>query len=92
MDNGQGVGLLKDPAVLSIAAKHSKSPAQILLRWGVERGNAIIPKTSSEGRLEENINIFDFELDEKDMEEMVGAIKEVLTARGVKLPVTQLTW
>lgn len=72
MDNGQGIGLLQDPLILSLASKHSKSPAQILLRWGVQRGTAIIPKTSSERRLRENLDVFDFELEEEDVEGIEG--------------------
>ncbi|GMH94562.1 hypothetical protein TL16_g12941 [Triparma laevis f. inornata] len=72
MDNGQGIGLLQDPLILSLASKHSKSPAQILLRWGVQRGTAIIPKTSSERRLRENLDLFDFELEEEDVEGIEG--------------------
>lgn len=72
MDQGRGVGLLKDPAVLSIASKHGKTPAQVLLRWGVQRGNAVIPKTSSAARLAENLDVFGFELEGEDMEALYG--------------------
>lgn len=59
--------LLKLEAVKAIAVAHSKTPAQILLRWGVQRGTAVIPKTSKKARLAENIAIFDFELSEEQM-------------------------
>jgi D-xylose reductase len=48
--------------VREAAAHHGKSPAQIVLRWGVQRGTAVIPKTSRAERLRENLSIFDFEL------------------------------
>jgi len=61
MDRGQSVGLLQNPSVLEIAARVGKTPAQVLLRWGVQKGNAVIPKTSSVARLRENKDLFGFE-------------------------------
>jgi D-xylose reductase len=68
MDQKQGVGLLKDPKILKIAESHGKSSAQIMLRWGTQRGTAIIPKCSSVERLRENLAVSDFNLTEEDME------------------------
>jgi D-xylose reductase len=58
---------LEQSVVREIAARHSKTPAQVLLRWGVERGTAVIPKTTRSQRLRENLEIFDFELSAEDM-------------------------
>ncbi|NNK46917.1 MAG: aldo/keto reductase, partial [Altererythrobacter sp.] len=54
-------------AVLSASQTHGKTPAQIVLRWGVQRGTAIIPKTSKPERMRENLNIMDFALREEEM-------------------------
>jgi 2,5-diketo-D-gluconate reductase A len=62
---GQGGGLT-DPVIARIAEKHGRTPAQIVLRWHVEAGLAVIPKSSNPARLAENIAIFDFALDEED--------------------------
>ena len=51
-----------------MAKKYSKTPAQIVLRWGVQRGTAIIPKTSNPDRLKENLTITDFNLSPEEME------------------------
>ncbi len=59
--------VLNEQVVRDLASKYKKSPAQIVLRWGVQRGTAVIPKTSREDRLCENINIFDFELASEEM-------------------------
>ncbi len=59
--------VLAQPAVMAIAAAHDKSPAQVVLRWGVQRGTAVIPKTSRVERLVENLAIFDFELTADEM-------------------------
>ncbi|XP_023933268.1 aldose reductase-like [Lingula anatina] len=59
--------LLEDPRLLEIAKKVGKSPAQVVLRWGIQRGYAVIPKTVSEERMKENLQIFDFELSDEDM-------------------------
>lgn len=53
---------LTETIVKDIAAKHNKTPAQVVLRWGVQRGTAIIPKSSNTGRVAENIALFDFNL------------------------------
>lgn len=55
------------PLIQELAEKHGKTPAQILLRWGVQRRTVVIPKTSRSERLRENLDIFDFELAEDDM-------------------------
>jgi D-xylose reductase len=59
--------VLAQPIVRQIAARHEKAPAQIVLRWGVQRGTAVIPKTSRPERLRENLAIFDFELAAEEM-------------------------
>lgn len=59
--------VLVQSAVVAIADRVGKTPAQVILRWGVQRGNAIIPKTSKVERLKENADLFDFELSDDDM-------------------------
>ena len=59
--------LLTDPCVTSIASDVSRSPAQILLRWGIQRGTAVIPKSSNPLHMAENLNVFDFELTDSQM-------------------------
>lgn len=59
--------LLDDATIGEIANSHDRSPAQILLRWGVQRGTAVIPKTSKVERLAENLSLFDFELSHDEM-------------------------
>ena len=59
--------VLQSAVVNDIAAAHGKSPAQVVLRWGVQRGTAVIPKTSRVERLAENIDIFDFSLTDAEM-------------------------
>ena len=59
--------LLASPCVVAIASKHGKTAAQVLLRWAVQRGTAVIPKTQTPERMLENLNVFDFALDSDDM-------------------------
>lgn len=59
--------VLVDPVVTKIAAAHGKTAAQTVLRWGVQRGCAVIPKTQTEARLAENLALFDFELGAAEM-------------------------
>jgi D-xylose reductase len=62
--------VLNDPAILAIAKAHQKSAAQITLRWAVQRGTAVVPKTSQPSRLKENLELFDFELSASEMTEI----------------------
>jgi diketogulonate reductase-like aldo/keto reductase len=53
---------LNDPVIGDIATAHGKSPAQVMLRWGLQQGRSVIPKSTKPSRIAENINVFDFEL------------------------------
>lgn len=59
--------VVKEPAVIEMAEKHSRTPAQIVLRWDLQHGVATIPKSGNPERLAENARIFDFELSQDDM-------------------------
>ncbi|MBB1337837.1 MULTISPECIES: aldo/keto reductase [unclassified Pseudoalteromonas] len=59
--------VLEQSVVKAAARNHGKTPAQVVLRWGVQRGTAIIPKTSKLERMKENLALFDFELTEQEM-------------------------
>jgi len=60
-------GLLDDPVIAEIARAHEKSPAQIVIRWHVQRGIVVIPKSTSLERLRENGQVFDFALDDSEL-------------------------
>ncbi|MEV8628293.1 aldo/keto reductase [Streptomyces sp. NPDC051079] len=64
---GQGRGLLDVPAIVAIARKHARTPAQVVLRWHVQLGNVVIPKSVTPSRIRENIAVFDFTLDAEDL-------------------------
>jgi 2,5-diketo-D-gluconate reductase A len=59
--------LLSDDTIETVAAHHEKTPAQTILRWHLQLGNVVIPKSVTPERIRENIEIFDFELSEDDM-------------------------
>lgn len=63
-------GILEDEMLNEIAAKHNKTVAQVILRWHLEQGIIIIPKSVRKERMEENLNVHDFKLDESDMEKI----------------------
>jgi diketogulonate reductase-like aldo/keto reductase len=56
-----------EPSVRELAEKYQKTPAQIILRWAVQQGISTIPKSSNPSRIQENFNIFDFEMDQSDI-------------------------
>lgn len=64
---GQGGDLLKNDTLVSLAKKYGKSPAQVILRWHVQLGYMVIPKSVTPERIRSNIDIFDFELSADDM-------------------------
>ena len=67
---GQGKGLLENPQIVEVAQRKDRTPAQVVLRWHVQLGCVVIPKSVNPDRIRENINIFDFELDDADMAEI----------------------
>ena len=68
-------GLLEDPILMRIARKYGKTVAQVILRWNLQRGITSIPKSVNKKRIEENINIFDFELSSGDMNKIFALNK-----------------
>ena len=68
---GQGK-LLEDATLAEVARKHGKTPAQVVIRWHLDSGLVVIPKTVDSGRLRENIDVFDFRLDPDDMDRIAG--------------------
>jgi 2,5-diketo-D-gluconate reductase A len=64
---GRGA-VLEDPVIAGIARKHGKTAAQVIIRWHLELGLTVIPKSSSRARQQENLSVFDFRLDQSDLE------------------------
>ena len=64
---GQGKGLLEDASIAEVAGKHGRTPAQVVLRWHLQLGNVIIPKSVTPSRIRENLDLFGFSLDDEDM-------------------------
>lgn len=69
---GANESVLEQEVVKRAAQRTGKTPAQVVLRWGVQRGNAVIPKTTKPERLIENLSVFDFELSEQEMQDISG--------------------
>ncbi|MFI6024618.1 aldo/keto reductase [Amycolatopsis magusensis] len=63
----KGGDLLADPVVRELAEKHGRTPAQVVLRWHVQLGNVVIPKSVTPSRIRENAALFDFELADEDV-------------------------
>jgi 2,5-diketo-D-gluconate reductase A len=57
---------LNNPVIKAVAQKHGKSPAQVVVRWHLDEGLIVIPKSVTPSRIRENIEVFDFSLDEDD--------------------------
>ncbi len=68
--NIQGPRLFDDPVIKTISKRYDKTPAQILLNWGIKRETVVIPKSTYHSRIMENIDIFDFELSDEEMKQI----------------------
>lgn len=71
---GRG-GTFDNPAIVKLAEKYGKTPAQVMLRWHIQRGIVVIPKSTHIDRMEENFNVFDFTLPDEDMDAITGLDK-----------------
>ena len=72
---GQGGGELSDPVVTALAERHGKTPAQVLLRWALDRGDIVFPKSVRKERLAENFDVFDFALTEDEVASLAALDK-----------------
>ena len=68
-------GMFTEPVLIEIADKYGKTPAQVILRWNVQQGVIVIPKSVHKERMEENLAIWDFVLDSEDMEKIAALDK-----------------
>ncbi len=65
---GQGRGLLAEPVLTEVGRSKNKSPAQVVLRWHIQLGTIVIPKSATPSRIRENFDVFDFALDDAEMQ------------------------
>ncbi|XP_021769587.1 NADPH-dependent aldo-keto reductase, chloroplastic-like isoform X1 [Chenopodium quinoa] len=85
----QGAGaknrsILADPILTTIAKELGKSPAQVALRWGLQKGHSVLPKTSNEARLKENLDVFDWSIPENLLCKL-SEIKQEKFVKGVEM-------
>ncbi|MBN9737321.1 MULTISPECIES: aldo/keto reductase [unclassified Pseudonocardia] len=76
---GQGKGLLDAPELAELARKYGKSAAQVVLRWHIQLGNIVFPKSNDPGRIKENFEIFDFSLTDDD----IASIEKLHTGKRI---------
>lgn len=69
---GQHTSALQDPTIGAIAEAHGKSPAQVMLRWGIQEGRSVIPKSTKPERIAQNIDVFNFELSTDELAAIDG--------------------
>jgi len=88
---------LEDPVIGEIARAHGKSPAQVMLRWGLQQGRSVIPKSTKPERIAENLDVFDFDLtadelaaiDALDTGQRGGPEPEVITLEAFGRPIPE---
>lgn len=68
----RGGPVLADPTVVAIADRVGKSPAQVVLRWSLQLGNVVLPRSVTPSRIAENLELFDFSLTDEDMSALAG--------------------
>ena len=95
--DGEHSSTLQDPVIGGIADAHGKSPAQVMLRWGVQQGRSVIPKSTKPQRIAENLDVFDFDLtaeelaaiDALDTGQRGGPEPEVITLESFGRPIPE---
>ena len=83
---------MDDPVIIKIAKAHNKTPAQVMIRWAVQRGTICIPKSVHEDRIIENGQIYDFILGDKEMSEIRSLDKGYRFARRSFLLPSPMDW
>lgn len=73
---GKGGRVLKDKTIAGLAAKHGVAPGQVVLRWLLQRGFSVNPKSVHEERMRQNLDVFGFELNDADMQTIAGLNKD----------------
>eukprot|EP00746_Dinoflagellata_sp_MGD_P135055 gnl/MRDRNA2_/MRDRNA2_68970_c0_seq1.p1 gnl/MRDRNA2_/MRDRNA2_68970_c0~~gnl/MRDRNA2_/MRDRNA2_68970_c0_seq1.p1 ORF type:complete len:109 (-),score=16.79 gnl/MRDRNA2_/MRDRNA2_68970_c0_seq1:210-536(-) len=77
---------MEDPHVRAVAARCARTPAQVLLRWALQIGCAIIPKSATKARIAENFKLFDFTIPEEEMRLLNGLVSLAETTSGRYAP------
>ncbi len=65
--DGEHTSTLEDPVIVGIAKAHGKTPAQVMLRWHLQQGRSVIPKSTKPERIAENLDVFDFDLTSEEL-------------------------
>jgi 2,5-diketo-D-gluconate reductase A len=68
---GRG-GLFENPVLAEIGAKYGKTTAQVMLRWNIQRGVVVLPKSTHKERMAQNLDVFDFVLSDEDMQKIAA--------------------
>jgi D-xylose reductase len=84
--------LFEDETIKSVAEKHGKTPAQVLLRWATQRGLAVIPKSSSEERLKSNLDCLSFDLSDEDIKKISGLDRNLRFNQPPHYFPTEMLW
>jgi diketogulonate reductase-like aldo/keto reductase len=95
--DGQHSSTLEDPVIADIAKAHGKTPAQVMLRWHLQQGRSVIPKSTNPARIVENIDVFDFDLstdelaaiDALDTGQRAGPEPEAITMEAFGRPIPE---
>jgi diketogulonate reductase-like aldo/keto reductase len=95
--DGEHTSTVQDPVIGGIAEAHNKTPAQVMLRWHLQQGRSVIPKSTKPQRIAENLDVFDFDLatdelaaiDARDTGQRGGPEPEVITLESFGRPIPE---
>lgn len=86
-----GRDLIHDQTVDRIAKKLNKTPGQVLVKWGLQRGTSVIPKSLNPDRIKENIKVFDWVIPEQDFEALSSICDQVITNHNFSMKCDKMT-
>lgn len=91
MNNTDRPKVMDDPVVKEVAKKYNKNPGQVLIRWAVQNGTSVLPKSKNPERIESNLHVFDWSLDAEDFKKLSSINDQVMNSHSKLMSLNECT-